>query len=195
MASKERRSFVRGDFPFEVRFRAVPKEEYEAIQRTGNRYESSHKKRLTIDGINADKSDKGTSLDSGLVEFLLYIDEKLDHIIKMLSEHEAAKGVFYEGKGLNISGSGMNLEVDRQVQSGQIIHANFVLSKFPLVVMDVFGEVVHVTPVEGVSKGCYHLGIRFLNLRESDREKVIACVFKKQREAIRNRQRDRYTRG
>jgi hypothetical protein len=62
-----------------------------------------------------------------------------------------------------------------------------VLSKFPLVVMDVFGEVIRVTQIQGLGKRCYHLGIRFLDLMESDREKLIACVFRRQREVIRGR--------
>jgi hypothetical protein len=187
MASKEKRSFVRGYFPFQVRFRIVEKEECEAVWRTGNRYESPDTKILSIDGINADKSDRGSSLDSDLVELLLYIDEKLDHIIKMLSKPEDAKKVYHEGKGLNISGSGMKLEVYRQVQAGQIIHAHFVLSKFPLVAINALGEVVRVKPVGGIGEQCYRLGIRFLNLSESDREKVISCVFRRQREVIRGR--------
>jgi hypothetical protein len=186
MASKEGRTYVRGKFPFQVRFRIILAEEYEAVRRTGKRYQSSHKKMLTIDGVDADKNDRETSLDSGLVEFLLYMDEKVDHIIAMLSKHEA-RGVFYEGRGLDISGAGMKLEVDDRIQSGQIIHAHFILSRFPLVVIDVFGEVVRVVPIDREGKKRYQLGIRFADISESDREKVIAYVFRRQREAIRGR--------
>jgi hypothetical protein len=71
----------------------VLKDEYTAIPRTGNEYESSQKKKLAIDDSDADKGDKGTSLGSGRVEFLLYIDERVNHVIKMLSKHEAALGL------------------------------------------------------------------------------------------------------
>jgi len=48
----------------------VLREEYRAIPRIGNRCEFLPKKKLTVDDSGADKSDKGMSLDSGLVELL-----------------------------------------------------------------------------------------------------------------------------
>ncbi|MFW6147865.1 MAG: PilZ domain-containing protein [Thermodesulfobacteriota bacterium] len=187
MAPRDKRSFVREYFTFRVNYRLVPKEDYETVPKTGEQQESSYKKRLTSDAVNADKDDKGTVLDSSLVEFLLYMDEKLDYIIKMVSKYDAPEGVFYDGKGLDISGAGMKLEVEREMQPGQIIHANFILSKFPLVALDVFAEAVRVTSVKTAEKQSYKIGFRFLNLSERDREKVIACVFRKQRESIRER--------
>jgi hypothetical protein len=59
MASRDRPSFVRGV-------------EFEAIPRIGDRCELSHKKRLTIGGINADKEGKTRVLDSGLAGLLFY---------------------------------------------------------------------------------------------------------------------------
>jgi hypothetical protein len=109
---------VRGDFPFEVRFKTIAREEYESLRRTGSRHCTTTKKKLIIDGIDADTRDTGTSLDSGLVDLLLHMDEKLDHIMATLSKNEAGTDASFKGKGLNISGSVMKLEVDRQVQSG-----------------------------------------------------------------------------
>ena len=185
MVLKERRSYVRGDFAFTVKFGTMTHEEYEAAKRTGGQILSSGKKNLIIDGADTDNRDSSIPLSSGLVDFLLGMDEKLDHIMGILSKDKADEGLLNQGTVVNISGSGMNLEVDRQVQYGQIIHANFVLSKIPLIVMDVFGEVVRVTPLEDDGKTWYRLGIRFLDLNECDRENIIACVFQRQRETIR----------
>ena len=185
MVLKERRSYVRGNFAFTVKFRTMTHEEYEAAKRTGSQVFSSGKKTLIIDGADTDNSDSSIPLSSGLVDFLLRMDEKLDRIMGILSKDEADKGLIHQGTGVNISGSGMNLIVDRLVEPGQIIHTTFVLSRFPPVVMDVFGEVIRITLAETESNTTYQLAVRFLDLDPNDRENIIACVFQKQREEIR----------
>ena len=185
MVSSERRSYVRAGFPFKITYRILRREEYETIRSTANRFPSSNKKKLIVDGIHADKTDNGVSLDPGLVDFLLRMDDKLDRIMDILSKDMADEGLLNQGTGVNISGSGMNLIVDRLAESGQIIHSTFTLSRFPLIVMDVFGEVIRVTPVETEGNTAYQLGIKFLDLDPNDRENIIACVFQRQRETIR----------
>jgi len=61
-----------GWFSFQVRLRIIPREEFEAIPRPGDRYELSHQKRLTIGGINADKEGRAPVLDAGLVGLFFY---------------------------------------------------------------------------------------------------------------------------
>jgi hypothetical protein len=185
MVLEERRSFVRGEFAFTVNFRTMTHEEYETAKRTGTQIVSSGKKDLNIEGADTDKRDSDIALSSGFIDFLLRMDEKLDLIMGILSKDKADQGLVNQGTGVNISGSGMNIIVDRLVEPGEIIHANFILSRFPLIVMDVFGEVVRVTPVEMEGNTACQLGIRFLDLDPSDREKIIACVFQRQRKAIR----------
>jgi c-di-GMP-binding flagellar brake protein YcgR len=51
--------------------------------------------------------------------------------------------------------------------------------------MDVFGEVIRAEPIDQGGKTVYQLGVKFLDLDINDREKIIACVFQKQRETIR----------
>ena len=87
--------------------------------------------------------------------------------------------------GLNISGSGMNIMVDRSVEYGRVIHTKFYLSKLPLVYMDIFGEVVHVATVEKDGRNHYKLGIKFLDLSINDRERIISSVFQRHRGDIR----------
>jgi hypothetical protein len=185
MVVKERRSFVREDFYFQVRFRKVPKEEYERVRKTSNPKGSLHKKKLIINV--ADTDNKNSNLDVSLINFLLQINEKLDRMIAMLSRDEVEQVGLAQGTGVNISGSGMNLVVDKLVEAEQIIHANFLLSKFPLFDVDVFGKVIRVTPIIEDGKTAYQLGIKFLDIDPDDREKIIAWVFQKQREAIRSR--------
>ena len=190
--SKERRSCVRGDFSFKVKFRIITPEEYETMKGTNHQILSPEKKRLIIDSTDTDKTDNGITSNACLIDFLLHMDEKLDQILAMISKDEGDKGLPNQGIGTNISGSGMNIIAEKPVEPGKIIHANFVLSRLPLVLIDVFGEVVRVAPVDEDGKTTYHLGIKFLDLDPNDRERIIACVFQRQREIIRKSKNESY---
>ena len=128
------------------------------------------------------------SLNPCLIDLLLKIDEKLDQILARVSQEETTTDYLSrQGVGMNISGSGMNMVVSEQAQPGQIIHAHFVLSKAPLVYLDLFGEILWVTPTEDSDGKAFNLGIEFLDLEPADQERIIACVFQRQRKSLRQR--------
>ena len=108
-------------------------------------------------------------------------------ILEILAKDSEIEGLFNQGIGMNISGSGMNIMVDRPVESGQIIHSKFYLSKTPLVFMDIFGEVVRSTKVDECGKTMYSLGIKFLDISVNDQERIITSVFQRQRGVLRKR--------
>jgi len=190
MISKERRSYVRGDFSFKVRFRVMTPEEYETVKMSGNQIVSPDR-RLSVDSNNTNRAATQITPNAFMIDFLLQMDEKLDQILAILSKDGEAKGPLNQGIGVNISGSGMNIITEKPVEPGQIIHANFVLSRLPLVFIDLFGQVVRVAPVDEDGEGTYHLRIKFLDLDPDDRERIIACVFQRQREIIRKRKSER----
>ncbi len=190
-ASKERRSFVRGDFLFKVKYKIMTREEYETIKGSDNQFLPPDKP-IGMDIIDADMIGQESASNAYMIDFLLQMDEKLDQILALLSKGEADKEFLNRGLGTNISGAGISMKVDRPVDPGMIIYTNFVLSRNPMVFIKAFGEVERVTPVneEGVTR--YELGIKFLDINPGDRERIIACVFQRQREAIRNRKCERY---
>lgn len=185
--SKEKRSFVRANLSFKIKFRVITEEEYEKIKETGNRVPFPDEKGLIFDNTDADTELSGIAANQYLTDLLFQIDEKLDRILAVLSKDEQDLVVFEQGSGLNIGGSGMKIVVDSPVESGQLIHTNIVLSKFPPMFMDLFGEVVRAESIDQEGKTVYQLGIKFLDLDINDREKIIACVFQKQRETIRRK--------
>jgi len=129
------------------------------------------------------------AVDASLVNFFFQIDEKLDQILKHLSQNQAKQTLPYQGVGLDISGSGMKIEIDRPVETGKIMHAKILLSKFPFVFIDVFGEILWVEPVEEGARALYYLGIKFFDLSPDHRERIISSVFQREREAIRNKRK------
>lgn len=186
MVSEEKRSDARGDISFKAKFTIITPEEYENLKTSEEEIFSPNKKEPIIDITDTDRDTDSTS-NTCLIDLLLHMDEKLDQILAFVSKDGSDKGHLNQAKGVDISGSGMNIIVDKPVESGQIIHTNFVLSRFPMVFIDTFGEVVRATPVDKEGKTMYHLGIKFLDLDPNDREKIITCVFQRQRETIRRR--------
>ena len=183
---KENRSFVRANLSFKVKFRVVTKEEYEKIKKTSDQILSSDKKGLIFDGPDTDNRFNDITANQCLVDFLFYMDEKLDRILAVLSKDEPDIVLFNQGVGVDIGGAGMKMTVDSPVEHGRIIQINLVLSKLPFTFIDVFGEVVRAEPVNEDGKTVYLLGIRFLDLDMNDREKIITRVFQRQREVIRS---------
>ena len=182
---KEKRSFVRADLSFKVKFRVITQEEYEEIKETRDQILFSDKKGLIFDGADTDNRLNDITGNQCLVDFLFHMDEKLDRILAVLSKDEPNIVLFNQGVGVDIGGAGMKMTVDSPVEHGRIIQINLVLSKFPFIFIDVFGEVVRAEPVNEDGKNVYLLGIKFLDLDINEREKIIARVFQRHREVIR----------
>jgi len=182
----ERRSYVRGNFSFKIKFKTMTSDEYEGLVRSNESISPYFQKEPVID-IADKKIDADTAIDPSLVNHLVLIDEKLDLILELLEKDNKIEGLFKQGIGTNISGTGMNIMVDRPVETGQIIHSKFYLSKIPLVFMEIFGEVVHATKEDECGKTLYSLGVKFLDISVNDQERIITSVFQRQRGVLRKR--------
>ena len=180
----ERRSYVRGNFSFKIKFRTMTSDEYEEFVRSNETISPHVQMDAGID-IAGKKTDADTAIDPSLVNCLALINEKLDLILELLEKDNKIDGLFNQGVGMNISGSGMNIMVDRPLETCQIIHSRFYLSKIPLVFMEIFGEVVHSTKMDECGKTLYSHGIKFLDLSVNDQERIIASVFQRQRKVLR----------
>ena len=187
MPHNERRSYVRGNFSFKIKFKTMTSDEYEGLVRSNGAISPHFQIEPGID-IADKKIGADTAIDPSLVNYLLLIDEKLDLILELLVEKgNKIEGLFKQGLGTNISGSGMNIMVDKPVETGQIIHSKLYLSKIPLVFMDIFGEVVHSTKVDESGKTLHSLGIKFLDVSVNDQERIVSSVFQRQRGVLRKR--------
>jgi len=188
MLENKNRSYVRGDFTFKVNFKLMTPEEYNALKGLEGEGVASAMLSESLNMATVKKNMLG-AVDASLVNFFFQIDEKLDQILKHLSQNQANQTLPYQGVGLDISGSGMKIEIDRPVETGKIMHAKILLSKFPFVFIDVFGEILWVEPVEEGARALYYLGIKFFDLSPDHRERIISSVFQREREAIRNKRK------
>lgn len=192
MVTKERRSDVRGDFPFQIKYKIMKVEEFEDLKRFDKEIFSSTNKAQSVDVIASEISTESMA-NAALMNYILQVDEKLDQILALLSKDGSVAVPFRPGLGQNISGSGMQIVIEQPVEFGQIINAKFFLSKLPLVFMDIFGKVIRVEQEDEDGRVLYKVGIKFLVLNISDRERIIASVFQKQREDLRKRKNILFT--
>ncbi len=183
MVTEERRSYVRGNLDFKVRYKVITPEEYEDLKRFDKAIFAPLPNANGKDVTPTDPDVKAAN--ASLISYLVQMDAKLDRILELISTEKKVEIPFRSGIGQNISGSGMQMVVDIPVEPGQIIHTKFLLSQFPFVFLDLFGEVVRAKELNKNNTILYRIGIKFLDLNTSDRENIIAFVFQKQREAIR----------
>jgi len=187
-AFNDRRGFVRGNLFLDIKYKVISREEYDKIKEGKDRGQSLQA------GINQDifgfnQGDTENFPNTFLVDFLLHIDKKLNNILEILTKDKGCNEIFSRGKGADISGSGMSLISERLIQPGRIIHAGFLLSRFPPVNVELFGEIVQAVPMDNEDKALYRYGIKFLDLNPEIRELIISFVFQGQREAIRGKKR------
>lgn len=198
MISKRRelRSYVRTALSYAVQYEIISPEEYNLISKKSDSLKNRDRKKLKITHMLSDNNNKIDfdskidGYDDFLVEFLVKMDEKLDSILSMLLSNEAQSKtlnpvLLNHGVGNNISASGISILTNEPANKGQIIHVNINLCKLSSVFIDTYGEIIRATSIIKNNTQMYDLGIKFIDICEKDREKIIAYVFSKQREALR----------
>lgn len=121
---------------------------------------------------------------SDIVPLLIEIDEKLNKLIGLMDSKDS-EGVINVIKTINISGSGMSLVLAGHIEKGQRVDFSLRLPGFPLGKFEVCGEVIRVSPNKETNQGHLDVGIKFLNISQDDRDRLISYIFKQQRKNIR----------
>ena len=181
----ERRSCVRGFFPYTVKYRILTSDKHGETRNDAGQVSGVGRDKFKTSAMFADINGITPVHDDRIMNFLVHLDEKLDLILAFLSEPRTHDPMLKEGVGVDISASGMSFMADQLVELEQEIQAQIILSKLPFVRIDVTGRVVRTTPVSKEKEKLYHLGVEFVDIEADDREKIVACVFQKQRRSIR----------
>jgi hypothetical protein len=183
---REKREFVRASLTFDVKFRVVDREEYEISQKRVSQLAPEKLESQIIDTCVDKETLEETGVSRELVKFLLHLNDKLDSILAMVSKDSAETIRFHKGTAVDIGGAGMKMAVDCPVSAGEYVHIQLVLSRRPMMHIDVYGRVVRVDAPSG-GGGFYYLGIKFSDLDINTREKIIASIFKRLRQTLRSR--------
>jgi hypothetical protein len=87
----ERRSYVRGNFSFKIKFRTMTPAEYEELDRSNDTISPQFQLTPGIE-ITGNKKDADTAIDPSLISCLTLINEKLDLILELLDKDNNING-------------------------------------------------------------------------------------------------------
>jgi len=201
----EKRDNIRAEISTKVRIKLIDDDVAHALmlhkesasQSTGK---TVPKKDLAMErsrnGNSVTMSDFPSSLDDTthpaltyLVDSVFLLNDKLDKIIDLLESNKGKNKITVK-KTVNISGTGMKLIVYNPVNKGQILDISLNMPGFPLGGFTAYGEVVRTREFEQKSKSLYEIGVKFINIREKEREMLIAYAFSQERQKIRQLKKD-----
>jgi hypothetical protein len=197
--AQERREYIRAALWADVELTVVDRDEYEAVRRSEQPpcYRFVSQVALPIDDVGQYEVD--STFHSNLIDFLIHIDDKLDRVLQLLSNSYRLEASarnddtggedLFVGQGSDIGGTGMSVICDKAFEPGEILRASFMISRFPVIPLVLFGRVMRVTPVQEDGKQRYQVVMRFIDLDEEDRDKIIAYTFQVQRDAIRKKKK------
>jgi hypothetical protein len=127
--------------------------------------------------------------DERLNMWLHMINAKLDYLISCDPPEQAASS-FMAFEPLEVSGSGMMIEMAEGVQLGDTLEIRIVLQSYPAKILHLYGEVVRVdeNPLRPDLK---KVGLNFLNLNEEVRNEITKFDFKKHRQRLKEKLQSR----
>jgi len=182
MFTEDRRAFLRCQIPFKVNFRIVDAAKDDLPEKVDEEKISPSEDSIPPEAGKIIEY-RADSVDHSLISFLLRLDEKLDMIIHALAGDRQINLPYFQASGEDLSGSGIQMVTDTALVVGQVLHLSFALFKGVFLFVDVHGVVARVE--ERPADGRYEVGVEFINLKPDDKEKIIAIIFRQNREKIR----------
>ncbi len=181
---KEKREFVRTPLKIDARVKPIEKEELDRKHHLKSAL--SYAPLPKTPSTDSDRSDAQDTTLSYLMEYMFQINEKVDKVIDLLGGGSSDLNPIKVQETVNISGSGVSLAVSSPVEVGLLLDITLFISDFPFGMFNVQGEVIRVEPKRGDETGYHEIGIKFLNLSDKERERLIAYTFRQQRRTIRD---------
>lgn len=126
-----------------------------------------------------------------LLPHIVDLNRKMDIMIELLLKNNKDMRVEVPvERDVSLSASGIKMDIGESACPGQMIALCLVLPMVPPTNLFITGEIKrssNSTSTEGKEKGLFETGIRFLDMKEDDYEKIVKYIFKKQRDFLRNK--------
>ena len=130
----------------------------------------------------------GAKLDPLVVQWMSKIEWTLDAILRTLEHQSPARATAARLMDVNVSGEGVRFLPERPLAEGAVVDLRMVLP--PFIVVEARGEVTRMQPPDSSGVDPSHTVIvRFTDIAEDDREKIIRYVVQRQAELQRRHQR------
>lgn len=127
-----------------------------------------------------------------IVPHIIDLNRKIDILIELLIHRDRLQVEVPMTRDVSISASGIKIGISEPSNKGQKIAICIVLPFVPPQKLFIMGEVTRsilLDPMPHEEGAIYETGIKFLNLKEDDHEKIIKYIFKRQRDLLRDKKR------
>ncbi|MEK6531691.1 MAG: PilZ domain-containing protein [Deltaproteobacteria bacterium] len=131
-----------------------------------------------------DDIEPGPEENPRLYELLFDINHKLNILVDYLAEKNGFN--LPEARNVNISGGGLRFRCNEFFKPGEMLELKTFLPVFPHA-LHIRCEVVGISPL---NDGGYEVRVKYIDMDESTREKIIKYIFAKQRKILRTTKHD-----
>ncbi len=128
--------------------------------------------------------------NSKILPHIIDLNRKIDILIELLTNRDRPEVELPEMREVSISASGIKININEPSNPGQKIALCIILPFVPPAKLFIMGEVTRSILLVSMSdrdSEIYETGIKFLNLKEEDQEKIIKYIFKRQRDLLRDK--------
>ena len=181
--ASEKRDYVRVPFRGNVTFRLLDEDEFQALRQEKESWSERQERGLLSESLDDLKKGSESTVDPNLVRFLLHLEDKLDRILGLLGDKP--QNGMEVGSGVDISSSGLKFLSQRPIEEGQHLEMRFVVSRYPIVCLDILGTVIRVIPVYAKGSKQYEIATNLYEFDGQTTEEIMAYAFRVQREALR----------
>lgn len=183
------RAHIRSAETFPIYFIPVSKEEFKELGPSYFSQPTSMRQEKGLPGVpSADTGLTSTMApDSALLTILERIEEKLDRllVVEGLAEDPSKGPAFETGDCIDLSASGARFSTRWPLSKGWYVKLVITTPEVNSVTVVALGRVVRVDKEEETA--IYDTACNFEAIHEEDRERLIAYIFKRQREMARLR--------
>ncbi|SHL13587.1 PilZ domain-containing protein [Desulfatibacillum alkenivorans DSM 16219] len=185
--ASEKRDYVRVPFKGNVTFRILTEDEFQAQYQEKENWSENTNRGLISENFDDAKKAGESAVDPNLVRFLLHLEDKLDRILGLLGDK--SRNGMEVGSGIDISSSGLKFRTSRPLEEGQHLEMRFVVSRYPIVCLDILGTVTRVIPVYDQGSKQYEVATNLYEFDGQTTEEIMAYAFRVQREALRSKRK------
>ena len=182
------RAHLRMDVMILMQHKKLTTKEYEAIAQGAHNLVD---KDLSIQSFtlqpfmeDTEKEEETKTIDPFIINSLIDINLKLNLILTMLTSKRGPSIFTQKPIEVNLSEGGIGFTTNDKIERGDILELKILLPVFPIALIRTWGEVVRSTPLSGSSK---RIGVKYINIKEEDQDKIVHYLFKRERERLRNK--------
>lgn len=189
VGGNDRRSYVRVDCMLPLEYRRIDKDNNTLDKKGLLEGWSTYSVLSETQGSTLELEGAG-DLDPKVFQLLLIIEKKLDFVINYITKAKDGGFKLPKMRRINISGSGLRFYAEEEFKSGDQLEILIILPIFPPVNLMLKGEIVRARSIVRDGEKVFETSVKYLDIDEKDRDKIIIYTIKRQMEILRSKKKD-----